>query len=504
MRFNEILLSALLVGGQLCCAARCPAVEPPGTSSAQPRAQLGLPQVSANTGAATTHQGTPPGLPAASAALPPRSRTLGELEQIALGSNPTIPAAQALVQQQQGLLLQAGLYPNPTAGYLRTDPDQPNQSQTAGVFLSQDIVTPGKLRTARAVEIQETQWRKWQLEAQRARVRNDVRIRYYEVLGAQEAVRIATELERLAAEGVRATERLQKAKLAPRADLLQAEIQLNAVRTALQDAKYRHQAAWQQLANVVGLSALQPATLAGNLEQDLPQLDWQQSLQQLLDSSPVLLAQQAHIRAAGYDVKLARLQAIPNVNVQVVAQRDHIQKFSTVSTLVSVPIPLFNRNQGNVQNTIGMLQQQQKEYERIQLALADQLAVAFQQYRSARSQAERLTREILPRAKESLDLTMKAYQAGEFDILRVLNARQSYFETSLAYIDALTVAHKAAIEITGLELTGALNPTEVGTALQTQIGPGGAGARNVLLQQLQQQGAGATRVLPGAIQGGPR
>jgi cobalt-zinc-cadmium efflux system outer membrane protein len=331
-----------------------------------------------------------------------------------------------------------------------------------------------------------------------------VRIRFYEALGAQQAVEAAQELEALAAEGVRVAEQLLKAKQGSRPDVLQAEIQLSAVRSSLQDAKYRHEAAWRQLANVVGVPALQPAPLAASPEGDVPQLDWQQSVEQLLTASPLLRAQQAEIRAAEYELKLARAQAIPNVNVQVVAERDHVEKFTSVSTLISLPVPLFNRNQGNIQSAEGTLLQQKKEYERIRLALADQLAGSFRQYATLRSQAERLGREILPKAKENLDLTTQGYKLGRFDFLRVLSARQTYFQTKLAHIDALTELHKTAVEISGLQLTGALNPTEAGTALQGTPGAAATGMRSILLQQLQEQRSNAARNLPGAVQAGER
>jgi outer membrane protein, heavy metal efflux system len=170
---------------------------------------------------------------------------LADLETLALANNPTLPAAAALVQQAQGLWKQVGLYPNPTLGYIRTDPDQPNQSETQGVFFSQDIVTAGKLRLARAAESQAIQGRDWQWEAQRGRVLNDLRSRFYEVLGAQQSVTAALELERLALEGVRVTEELAKARQGGRPDVLQAKIQLSTVRTTIQNATYRHQAAWQ-------------------------------------------------------------------------------------------------------------------------------------------------------------------------------------------------------------------------------------------------------------------
>ena len=433
-----------------------------------------------------------------------RPLSLKDLERLALTRNPTLPQAGALVQQQQGLTRQAGLYPNPQAGYLRTDADQSGQSQTSGVFLGQEFVTAGKLRLARAAGRQEVQLRRWQLNAQQLRVLNDLHIRYYEVLGAQQAVQAATELVTLAEDGLRAAEQLLKAKQGARPDVLQAKIQLSALRTSLQDAQYRLQTAWRHLANVAGVPDLPTTPLVGSLDEDVPALDWKTSLQQLLDSSPLLKAQEAEIRASQYEVQFARAQAIPNVNVQLVAQRDHIMKFSSVSTLISMPVPLFNRNQGGIVNAQGILRQQQMEYERIRLALSDELAASFRQYQTLRAQTDRLDKEILPSAKENLDLTNQGYKAGRFDFLHVLNARQTYFQARMARIDALTELHKVVVEIEGMQLTGGLNPTEVGTALQTTPGAGTTGIRGVILQQLQQQRAAGLRTLPGAVQGAER
>ena len=67
-------------------------------------------------------------------------------------------------------------------------------------------------------------------------------------------------------------------------------------------------------------------------------------------------------------------------------------------------------------------------------------------------------------------------------------------------IDALTGLRKVIVEIEGLELSGGLNPTEIGTALQTLSGGRGTGSRSVLLQQIQSQNANTHANLPGAIQ----
>ncbi|HVA44908.1 MAG TPA: TolC family protein [Pirellulales bacterium] len=432
----------------------------------------------------------------------PRPLALADMEAWALRNNPTIASAQALVREEQGLWRQAGLYPNPTAGYVRTDPNQSRQSETQGLFLSQEFVTAKKLRLAQAADRQDIEWRRWQLDAQRRRVLNDVRIRFYEVLGAQWAIRETMAMERLAAEGVRAVQRMIEARQATRPDLLQAELQWHAFRIAVADARYRHATAWRQLANVAGVPRLPPTDLIGELER-IPQLDWETSLRRLLTENPVLRSQRNYIQAARIDVRLARAQAVPNVNIQMVLQHDQVMKYNQVSTLAALPLPIFNRNQGNIDFAAAELQHQQREYQRIELALQDQLAGAFNEYLSAKNHAEVFQREMLPRAKENLELTLRGQQLGEFDLAKVVNARQQFFQTTLAYVDALTALHKVAIEVEGLELIGGLNPTEIGTALQRQA-TGPAGTRNVLLQQLQQQGLQGSQMLPGAIQGSTR
>jgi cobalt-zinc-cadmium efflux system outer membrane protein len=443
-----------------------------------------------------------PGARGAGGATPagPAPLSLAELEGLALQNNPTIKAAEALVVQQQGLLRQLTRYPNPTAGWVQSTSSRSSEGATQGAFISQDIVTAGKLRVVGRAERVEIEWRTLQLKAQIGRVLNDVSIRYYEVLGAQQATATAAELERLAADDLRMVRQLLEAKQASRPDELQAEIHLSAVRTALQDARVRYQAAWRQLVNLAGLPHLPPAPLPDDIEADIPRFDWEESLQRLLAESPVLRAQAAQVREAELEVQLQKRLVVPNINVQTVIQRDYIREFNSVSTLVSAPIPLFNRNQGNIINAQGLLRQQEQEYQRLRLALADQLAASFEQYQSARNQVEHL-REILPLTRENVELTTQGFRQGQagFDFLRVRDAQDLYHQTRKSYIDALTSLRKVSIEISGLQLVGGLNPTEIGTALQATPGvPSGLGG--VLLQFQQQQQTGVGKTLPGAIQ----
>ena len=77
--------------------------------------------------------------------------TLAELERIALECNPTLAQAAMNVRAAEGTYVQAGLYPNPTVGYVGDEIGNDGTAGFQGGFISQEIVTAGKLRLGRAV-----------------------------------------------------------------------------------------------------------------------------------------------------------------------------------------------------------------------------------------------------------------------------------------------------------------------------------------------------------------
>lgn len=427
-----------------------------------------------------------------------RAMTLETLEAIALQNNPTLVQSAAAVDQARGVMRQVGMYPNPQVGYVRSEASHSGKTRTSGIFVGQEFVTAKKLEKSRDVEAWEVQRLTWEQQAQQSRVLNDLRVRFIETLVAQETVRLQERLLKLAEQGLAVTEELQAAQQATKVDVLQARIQWKTFRVGLREAQVRHRAAWTQLANVAGCPELVTVELSGSLDGEIPELDFDQQYARLLDSSPQLRASESRIQHACHELRRELAQPYPNLSVQVVAERDHIQQFDTVSTLLSVPLPIFNRNQGNIDRARADIREAQAELRRAQLALRDQLAEVFQRYETAKSQVLELRDEILPDAEESLKLTTAGYRAGEISFAQVLQARQTFGETHLAYLAARGELRKSLVEIDGLLLTGGLNPAEVGTALQSSPG---AGVRRAVLSQLRE--GQSKQILPPALQTGP-
>ena len=115
--------------------------------------------------------------------------TLAQLESIALQSNPTLVQDQAQVDASLGKSLQAGLMPNPVLGYVSEQIGAGGgPGETQGGFIEQEIDRGGKLRLSRAKYRQEAVQAEMQVEAQRLRIMNGVRIKYFEVLAAQQHI----------------------------------------------------------------------------------------------------------------------------------------------------------------------------------------------------------------------------------------------------------------------------------------------------------------------------
>ena len=421
--------------------------------------------------------------------------SLTDLEALALQNNPTVAQAQAGIEVEQGTYRQAGLYPNPQVGYLNGTASNAAVKQSNGVFLSQEFVTAHKLDLDQQASSQEVKRLQWDREAQCMRVLNDLKIRYYEVLGAQEAIAVSQRLEKIAAENLRVAERLFDAKQGTRSDVLQAKVQLETVRLNLEDAEYRHAAAWEQLATIIGTSPMQPVPLVGDLAGEIPHLDLESCWQELLSRSPQLRSTESELDHGWAVYRLARAQAIPNVTLQSVVEYDKATQATTASTLVALPLPLYNRNQGNIDKALADVRTDQAEICRVRLVLRDQLADSFRRYKTSLRQTERLKQAILPNTEENLKLATQLYIAGETAFAPVLTAQQSYFESQMAYVEAQTELHKVVTEINGLQLTGGLNPAAIGSAIQTQ--PGGSAQRQrALLNEVQDRAA--KQLLPAA------
>jgi len=386
----------------------------------------------------------------------PGSLTLADLEAIASESNPTLVQAAMAVRAARGRSVQAGLYPNPELNYIGDEIGNDGTQGLQGAGFTQEIVTANKRQLNQATASFEVEQARYAWEAQRMRVVNDVRIGYYLVLLAQKTVAISEQLVRIGNEGLQTTEKLRTAKAVSLTDVLQARIEAQTALLSLNQAQNRHRAAWRQLSAVLGRPEMEAEPLAGDVDADLPDLNWEDTLQRLVTHSPELAAALAGVERARSNVALQCAGRRPNIGVAAAAKYD-TGSYNTVADLaLVVPLPLFDRNQGNILAAQSELIAAENEVQRVGLDLRNRLAVAFEQYANARRQVETYLARILPDAKQALDLVNAGYRAGEFDYLAVLTAQRTYFSVNLDYLQSLQQLRASAVELEGMLLRDSL------------------------------------------------
>ncbi len=405
--------------------------------------------------------------PAPAAPTPVAGLSLAELEKIALQRNPTLTQAAAQIQSSQGKALEAGLYPNPNLYYLG---DLIGVQGTAGEFqgglLQQTIITAGKLRLSRAKFKQETYEAELLATAQQLRVLNGLQTAFYEVLAAQQDIEIRRELAENAEKAVKATEEMVNVGQANPPDLLQAQVDARQAQVAVGNSESRYCRAWEHLITLVGAPELPQQLLLGRLEPDRPPLDWDCSLRRLLEESPVLQAARAEVVRDQIMVKRESVQWVPNITLCGGAGYDAQigERGAVATTMATVPLPVFDRNQGTIRQAQAELSRAIAEVSRLELLLRQELADAFTHYQNSLRTVQAYQEEILPKSKRALELYEDYfYRQKRAAWPQVLVAQRAYFEQKEHFLEALIAFRRAEVAIHGLLLVDGLStPFTVG------------------------------------------
>ena len=407
---------------------------------------------------------------------------LEDFEQMALANNPTMAQVQANLRIAAGLTKQAGLYPNPTVGYYG---DEIRGGYTRGGkqggFVSQTIVTGGKLQAARRVAELQARQVETGGEVQRLRILNNVRAIFYQVLAIQRLVEVRQNLAKLAGDATQTSHQLGNVGQADRPDILQSEVEQQQANVSVRIAQQNLQASWRMLSAVAGQPGLTPSRLEGDLDA-LPDLNYEEWLATTLRESPeVKLAQQSSERAEA-SLSQARKGAIPDLQLTGILVQNYTPLFETNPSRatgvqggaqIGVQIPIFNRNQGNVAAAKGEIESAKQELARLKLQIGRDLAERFREYDSARTTVQQYKTEMLPRAEQAYKLYQTNYQNMAAAYPQVLISQRTLFQLEADYIQALQNAWQSSLAIRGFGLLdGLAQPMSPSTGM-SQTGGGG-------------------------------
>src|SRR5439155_16576440 len=110
---------------------------------------------------------------------------------------------------------------------------------------------------------------------------------------------------------------------------------------------------------------------------------WQQALDRLLQESPELQIAQAEVVRDEIALRRELVEPIPNVNLRAATGWNFENQRVTTDASISVRIPLFDRNQGTIQQARADLARAHADVTRVELSLRQRLADAFAHYQNA-------------------------------------------------------------------------------------------------------------------------
>ncbi|MEJ0063133.1 MAG: TolC family protein [Alphaproteobacteria bacterium] len=390
----------------------------------------------------------------------PPAVTLQEAIARALANAPQLKAAEASMLASKGERRQAGTLPNPHIGvevenvagqgaYRGTD----SAEITYGV--SQLVEIGGKRSARQNAADQEYKMATSGYESARLDLIRSVRVAYMEAVAAQEESRLAKEQKDLAADIVQSVSRRVIAAAAPsihksRAEVALASSSMNFERAkrAAEIAKKKLSVLWADIGGSYQLDdndffAIQPPVAdPGNAGADTPDI----------------ARLEARIAQAKANLDLEQANAIPDptVNLGVRDLRESDSRAFVAS--VSLPIPVFNLNRGNIEKARHEVGRSESEKQAALLERNGEIARIILELQTAYDQAQSLKTSILPIAEKAFSQARAGYQAGKFSYLEILDAQHTLFDVRGQYNAALKDYHARRADLD--RLTGKHKMTE--------------------------------------------
>lgn len=372
------------------------------------------------------------------------SLTLDAALALSASNNAALQAAAKEVDALDGSITQAGLIPNPELSLGMEDTRRETRTTSAQIGIPIEL---GGKRAARVVAAARAQSvAVANLTLARANVRALTVAAFFEVLIAQEGVELAQASYDVAQKATEIARRRVASGKVPPLEETRAVVEQGNVELALTEARSRLEGSRRSLATLWGSSEPAFTRVVGSLDQ-LPDRGPVQALFRDLASAPELVAGRLEIERRQAVVEVERSKRYPDVTISAGTQRSNELGRNQTLIGISIPLPFFNRNQGNIYEAKVRADQAQDQYRAIEIAMRNDLSQAALRLSQARAAARMLRGTLIPGAQQAYDVATKGFEAGKFGFIDVLDAQRTLFQSRIRYLTTLADSYQAAIVI---------------------------------------------------------
>ena len=199
-------------------------------------------------------------------------------------------------------------------------------------------------------------------------------------------------------------------------------------------------AAKSRLAGFWGSASIKFNLLAGDLTKitDVPSED---SLKTYLWGNPDLARWKSETDRSQSALSLAHSEAFPDLTLSAGVRNFQETGDNAFVAGISIPIPLFNRNQGTITEARELIGKVKAEQRAVEATLLSRFSDTWQTLSAAYEESMTLRKDILPGAQEAYESTEAGYREGKLDYLQMLDAQRTLFTVKRQYLMSLGTYH---------------------------------------------------------------
>ena len=365
--------------------------------------------------------------------------------------------------------VRAGLLPNPTleleggTGALTGSAAENNLS----LGVSQEFFLAGKRQKRLAIAERELEMYRWQLADRERLLRVEVKTAFYDAILAQQRIALSDRSIALNRQLLDVTKERLAAGDIPELEMNLVQVELARSEGARIDFDKTLNQNQAKLWTLMGLSPGESPSIVGAFETEIGMAKNLVDLKQLAHGKrPDLKALEAEKSRGESDIILAQAEGIPNLTAGLALRRDatatevggveHKDTDYIIGLKLSMPIPVFDKNQAGVQEARAKRSSTESRLTAATRNAEREVETAYASLLNAEKVLSLYKSNIVPQLEENLKLTQEAYRLGEVGILAVIQEQKKFFEISGSYLLAL---HDRQAALTRLE-------TAVGASLE--------------------------------------
>ena len=377
--------------------------------------------------------------------------SLRQVLSLALMHNPELAAFSLEVRTGDAKVLQASLFPNPeleaeVEKFGGTRENSRFDGAETKVVIRQLIEIGGKRSKRTKVASLERDVAGWDYESKRLDVLTEVTIAFVGLLATQDNLTLTDDLVKLS-ENVFNTvsARVNAGKDSP-VEETKAKVALSIIRIEQERARRDLKTAQKRLAATWGSTMPLFKKVSGELE-DISPIPPFADLVKHISKNPDLARWSSKLdqRQAVWD--MAKADRLPDITVGGGVKYHGEVDDTTFIMNFSIPLPLFDRNQGGVLEASHLLAKAQEERSAAEVSIVTDMHEAYQRLSTDFIEATTLRNEILPGAQSAFDAVREGYREGKFGYLDVLDAQRTLFDVKGQYIEVLASYHKAVATV---------------------------------------------------------